>query len=884
MDVAVLFDRETELAQLVRLVELAASGTGSIAILSGEPGSGKSSLVRAVGEAARHCDVRVVGDVLGEGTDNTPRVVVVDDLHLADAATLSRVAALALRVRQLECGLLVTARPGPPASPAEKTIAELIAAGADVVSLQPLSGAAVERIVTHDTGGLPGPRLRARLDGAAGNPLLVRQFVRSAMTAEAIVRKGDQVELDGAAEPVPFVLPATISGWLGALSSAAIEVLQIAAVLDPCTVDSLGPILECSPAAVREAVCEATAAGLLDPTSPMIRFRHELLREVLQARISRASQTALHRQLGRQLAAAGAPPAVVARHLELGSPALDAETIRWIRRAATDATVHDPEAAADLLGRALSAMSLDDPERSDVLAQRARTLLWLGRPAESRNCAADALTRHTVPATRARLRAVLAEASLLEGRPEHAVAEVDVAVCTGTDDEIEQARFHAQAAATRLWAYDIAGAEAEAERAIELGTLVGDPVSTSQALSVSSRAAAFQLDLTRAVEAGEESVARASDVPAAVRGAPHLYLGLALLNADQWERAGRVLEDGRARCEAVGATWAVPRFHLASAVRSFFIGEWDEAVATGDTGSVVAEESGCRAGQGQIDAVIGLIAHHRGDDEAAAAASRRTAEATGAPGADRTAVPYLRWLQALRAAARGELTKSVGLLHEACSIAFQRRVPLVALWLAPDLTRLAIAAGRPEIAEWIAGEVERIAPKAATTTAASVAGFCRAAVDRDVGGMLAAADGFERAGRPLFAATALEAAGGAAAAAGHTGVGVSATRRAAEIFDRLGAAGDARRARRQLRALGGRAGARGTRRRPVAGWSSLTPSEQGVAALVAEGLANAEIASRLYVSKRTVETHISRLYLKLQVTTRVGIARMVGDATEPVPA
>jgi DNA-binding CsgD family transcriptional regulator len=255
-----------------------------------------------------------------------------------------------------------------------------------------------------------------------------------------------------------------------------------------------------------------------------------------------------------------------------------------------------------------------------------------------------------------------------------------------------------------------------------------------------------------------------------------------------------------------------------------------------------------------------------------------------APGADRTAVPYLRWLQALRAAARGDLTKSVGLLHEACTIAFQRRVPLVTLWLAPDLTRLAIASDRPEIAEWIAGEVERIAPRAATTTAASVAGFCRSAVDRDVDGMLAAADGFEKAGRPLFAAAALEAAGAAAGAAGRTDVSVRATRRAAERYEHPGAAGDARRARRQLRAVGGRAGARGTRRRPVAGWSSLTPSEQAVAALVAEGLANAEIAARLYVSKRTVETHISRLYLKLQVTTRVGIARMVRDATEPVPA
>jgi DNA-binding CsgD family transcriptional regulator len=319
-------------------------------------------------------------------------------------------------------------------------------------------------------------------------------------------------------------------------------------------------------------------------------------------------------------------------------------------------------------------------------------------------------------------------------------------------------------------------------------------------------------------------------------------------------------------------------------VRAFFTGDWAEAVAAGEAGAALAGRTGCRAGQGQIDAVMGLIAHHRGDDEAAAAASRRTSEAMAAPGADRTALPYLRWLQALRAAARGDLTKSVGLLHEACTIAFQRRVPLVALWLAPDLTRLAIAAGRPEVAEWIAAEVERIAPGAATTTAASVATFCRAAVAGDVERMLAAADGFDEAGRPLFAAAALEAAGDAAGAAGRPDVSVRATRRAAELYDRLGATGDSRRARRQLRAMGGRAGARGTRRRPVAGWSSLTPSERAVAVLVAEGLANAEIASRLYVSKRTVETHISRLYLKLQVTTRVGIARIATGATEPVPA
>lgn len=60
--------------------------------------------------------------------------------------------------------------------------------------------------------------------------------------------------------------------------------------------------------------------------------------------------------------------------------------------------------------------------------------------------------------------------------------------------------------------------------------------------------------------------------------------------------------------------------------------------------------------------------------------------------------------------------------------------------------------------------------------------------------------------------------------------------------------------------------------RPVTGWESLTRAEHAVAALVGEGLPNAEIAERLYISRRTVETHVSRLYQKLQLKGRVTLA------------
>jgi DNA-binding CsgD family transcriptional regulator len=66
---------------------------------------------------------------------------------------------------------------------------------------------------------------------------------------------------------------------------------------------------------------------------------------------------------------------------------------------------------------------------------------------------------------------------------------------------------------------------------------------------------------------------------------------------------------------------------------------------------------------------------------------------------------------------------------------------------------------------------------------------------------------------------------------------------------------------------------RGERKRPSSGWASLTPTELDVARLVSEGLANKQIATQLFVSPRTVQTHLTHIYTKLGITSRVQLAQ-----------
>jgi DNA-binding CsgD family transcriptional regulator len=127
---------------------------------------------------------------------------------------------------------------------------------------------------------------------------------------------------------------------------------------------------------------------------------------------------------------------------------------------------------------------------------------------------------------------------------------------------------------------------------------------------------------------------------------------------------------------------------------------------------------------------------------------------------------------------------------------------------------------------------------------------------------------------------AMEEAAVALAADGETARARAALTDAARTLTSMGAASDIRRADARLRPYGVRRGPRSAHRRAMNGWESLTPGEMRISALVAEGLSNPDIAAKLYLSRRTVQTHVSNILAKLQVNSRAGIVRAAAEHPE----
>ena len=816
--------------------------------------------------------VDALTDLAEELALRAPLVIGLDDLQWADPSSLLTLSALGPRLADLPVALLGCFRQVPRGPVLARVLDSLGGAGAAWLALRRLADGAVSGLVTETLGAEPGPALLAQLAGAAGNPLFVTELLG------ALVQDGSLRTAAGRAEVTGLTLPPTlrltILRRLSSLPEETLRALRPASILGSSfSLTDLSTTTERPVLALSLDLADALAARVLADDGARLRFRHDLIRDAIYTDLPGSVRLALHREAGQRLAEAGAPARQVAEQLGRGAAVGDAEAIGWLTRAAREAAASSPDTAADLLARAVGLMAAGDPARDRALAERARSLLMAGRITDAVAESRSLLGAGHDPSAAASARSCLGQALLMQGQLEDARRELDQAVASPLLTGAERAIALGWACGSRWALGDLDGAAATAERVRPEAAAAGHHVATSIALTGLAQVAEHRAQLHQARQLIDEAVRLADESPGhAGHGFPvHMHRGHILVGLDQIGAARATLATGRRISEELGVRWPLVSYQAFLGLTEFAAGEWDDATAELEASIGLAEETSETFNLVLSHNLLALIRLHRNDlpgaEQAAAAAERLLA---GAGPRHRTYGAM--WARALLLEAGGQAAAACTALAALWDQYAERDMALEYPALGPDLVRLALAAGRASRAREAAAAVAAIAAANRVPWLTGAALRCQGLATGDAALLAAAVDAYAGGPRPLDRALAAEDAGRALAQHGDTGRARDFLEQAVAGYEQLDAARDLARTEALLRDLGIHRGRRGPRGRPKYGWPSLTETELTVTGLVAEGLSNPQIGARLYVSRRTVQTHLAHIFAKLDITSRAQLA------------
>jgi DNA-binding CsgD family transcriptional regulator len=337
-------------------------------------------------------------------------------------------------------------------------------------------------------------------------------------------------------------------------------------------------------------------------------------------------------------------------------------------------------------------------------------------------------------------------------------------------------------------------------------------------------------------------------------------------NLDRHEDAFAAARQARHLADQSGIVIRLIQAHSALGQLLFETGQWAEAMAEVETLKEGLKEpiaASCDLG------IAAVICFHRG--EFAAARSHLVAAVPHAKLIGNRMIGPLALARSLDFEHAGALPEALAELTAAFADHAEELDEFEDLMA--DAVRLAVKTGDLGIARAVAGHAAALAAGTDIPHRQANALYCRGLLDRDAPRLLTAAEHYRDAGRPLFRAKALEAAAEHFIDAGDREQARPAFTEATEVYTALGAAADAARLQAAFRAHGMRRGPHSKHRQARSGWDSLTPTESKIAALVEEGLSNPEIAAKLLLSRRTVGTHVSHILKKLDVHSRIDIAR-----------
>jgi DNA-binding CsgD family transcriptional regulator len=461
------------------------------------------------------------------------------------------------------------------------------------------------------------------------------------------------------------------------------------------------------------------------------------------------------------------------------------------------------------------------------------------------------------------LRITLGRALLAQTRFDEAARELEkVTAQPGVDPALQTAAFGVLAGALVLSGRPAEG-EAVARRA--LASKHADAETRVLAHSAIRGLSFFEGRFDEAVLHARQIVLDAAGAGPLARGEARLDMGGMLFHADQFDEAeGWLALEADAsesqRQEAAG------QLALLNLVR----GRWHDVLD-----AVPATSVGSEADWSDLTHVfrpsmrVYALIHLDRVEQARREMGRPVAH--GAP-------PLALVASSMLAALDGDMTAAGALVERAVALNDRPpgQRPHLRLW-ALELVHLALAAGEGPTAERLVGSLEEMSARSAVPSVRAAALATRGMLLRDAALLEEAMDVFAGGPRKVATAQAADELGAVHRERGDEKRAVGAFRRALRIWESLGATHDVRQTARALRELGVRTRPLSRRRALRTGWESLSRTEATVAMLVGEGMTNAEIAARLVLSRRTVETHVAHVLGKLEVRTRSAVARLAAQ-------
>lgn len=807
------------------------------------PGAGRRSEVYLVSTAAL--------SLLTEAAVGTGLLCAVDDAHWLDRPTLDVLLFVARRLHGQGIVLLMAQRDTAPDPLADPALPRLRLPGLDEV--------AARALLTDRAGTAVDPAVAAELvRRTGGNPLTLADL-GTALSAEHLRGR----------EPLPVPLPLgegverafldrvhtlPAATRLGLLVAAAEEHGDLPAVITATTRLGLSP----------DCLDAAEEAGIIDLDARHITFRHPVVRAAVHSRSPAAERRRAHTALADVLLPQ-ARDGRRARHLAAAAVGPDEEVAAELADAAQHARArgHHTEAGA-LLDRA-ARLTPDADTRARRLYETARSAWEAGLTRQTRELISEAELLVREPDVLGRLLQLRGTLHLRGGVITDAFSVLSRAAdCLAASDAEAAARCLLQAAEAASHAGDL-------DRFHELGAAAGHLYSGTPAvrcthLLLTGMGSAVKGEIADARALLGEGIREALvlDDPTLVAwaGTGALYLGefpqaLALY--------ARVSDRARAS-EHVGAQ---PGHLDLVVVLEMIAGRTAEAAELAERGLLLARESGQENLAAVHRARLALLHALRGDEPAC----REAAEAALSTALGRRiglAVATARHALAVLALTRGEFDEALGLLNLLATPEAGTGHPMVTMQSLPDRIEAAVRAGDTDSARDAMRSLEFWQDGSATGEVPALLARSRALLAEDDDEAIARYEEalalhsgrvpMEQARTELYFGERLR----------RARKRVHARRRlrsAADSLERLQMTPWAERARRELRATG-----ETTRRQGTS--AVLTPQELRIARLAAQGHPNKEIADQLFLSRRTVEYHLYKVFPKLGIASRADLTQL----------